>query len=105
MRVFRPAGTSISSCNAGAEPRLKRWLDKYQRDRAAHEHARRSRSDSTTLDADFAQVLREMTLSQCHSHLMGLRIATDKLLNGARATIDHFQDESNSNLGGIVDLL
>ena len=95
------------SCYAGAEGRLNRWFLKYQRDRAVHEQARRSLADSATLDADFALVVRAMSLRQCHLHLTELRIATAMLRDGARATIEHFPDYelSSSNLGDIVDLL
>lgn len=105
--ISNPADMPTPSCYAGAEARLNRWLEKYQRDRAEHEKARRSHADPATLDADFALVVRAMGLIQCHLHLTELRVATALLHEGARATIEHFQDYelSSKNLGDIVDLM
>lgn len=101
-----PADTSTPSCYARAEPRLNRWLEKYQRDRAAHEKARRSHADPATLDADFARVVKAMGLSTCHLRPDDLQIATAMLHDGARATVEHFQNhELSENLGKIVDVL
>lgn len=96
---------SAPSCYAEAGRRFKRWLGKYLRDRSAHAKARRSHADPTSLDADFAQVVRRMGgLSYCYDSPADLKAATAMLVDGARATIEHFPNiESSRNLGDIVD--
>lgn len=101
--LSHPAGTPTPSCYAGAEARLNRWLEKYQRDRAAHEKARRSHADPAKLDADFACVVEAMKFyAQGPLRPADLRAATALLHGGARAT---FHDSGIPNLGDIVDLL
>lgn len=95
-----------SSCYRDAEPRFSRWLLKYQRDRATHSKARRVHPDPTMLDAGFAQAVSEMSIGRCHTKLEELRAVTGMLLEGARVSIEHFQNnEFFFNLGDIGDLL
>lgn len=89
-----------------AEPRLSRWLQKYRDDRAAHSRARNKHSDPAMLDADLARVMSRMGIPNGHRKPAELREGTKILLNGARASTEHFRNhETFFNLGDIVDLL
>ncbi|CAM9238425.1 unnamed protein product [Ectocarpus sp. 6 AP-2014] len=63
-------------------------------------------SDPAMLDADLARVVSRMGIPNGHRKPAELREATEMLLNGARASTEHFRDqETFFNLGDVVDLL